>query len=115
MTGTEQENIKTILKDWIPFKLSVENGIDYCRWLYLGEDRFMEPFFDETISKCRRLPENSKRFRVISTADVLPAWADKLNPVQMSAIIFHVSRCGSTTISQMLSLDAANIVLPEVP
>ncbi|WP_423146566.1 hypothetical protein [Rubrolithibacter danxiaensis] len=32
-----------------------------------------------------------------------------------SAIIFHISRCGSTLLSQLLSLTEQSIVLSEVP
>src|SRR6185436_3979913 len=35
--------------------------------------------------------------------------------VAPTAFIFHISRCGSTLISQLLSLQSSNIVLSEVP
>jgi len=35
--------------------------------------------------------------------------------VEPTAFIFHLSRCGSTLVSQLLSLDEQHIVLPEVP
>src|SRR5690606_34626620 len=38
-----------------------------------------------------------------------------LPAVAPTAFIFHVSRCGSTLLSQLLDLDEANIVLSEVP
>ncbi len=41
--------------------------------------------------------------------------ADEINSLDPSAIIFHVSRCGSTLLSQLLSLDEKHIVLSEVP
>jgi len=42
-------------------------------------------------------------------------WSDDVNSLQPTAIIFHVSRCGSTLLSQLLALDEKHIVLSEVP
>ena len=42
-------------------------------------------------------------------------WAGDINALRPTAIIFHVSRCGSTLLSQLLALDEKHIVLSEVP
>jgi hypothetical protein len=108
-------NIQQAVKDWIPYKFVTVNDTVCCRWLYLGNTAFTAPFFDETISKCRSLPENSKLISSLSSPDVLPDWAAQVNSISPTAIIFHISRCGSTLVSQLLALQAANIVLSEVP
>ena len=110
-----KESISSALKDWIPFKLFEESGQDHCRWLYLGEEVFTDPFFDETIGKCWRLPYNSARYRPVSSIAVLTEWSLQIESILPTAFIFHVSRCGSTLVSQLLGLNAANIVLSEVP
>jgi hypothetical protein len=46
------------LEGWIPIKLFNDDGEGNCRWLFVGNKHFDEPFFDETISACRQLPEN---------------------------------------------------------
>jgi len=115
MTNTHTQKITAALKDWIPHKLFEENNELFCRWIFMGDHRFLEPFFDDSVSKCRQLPENSSRFRVISNMVLLPEWAKYGDQVAPSGIIFHVSRCGSTTISQLLTLSESNIVLSEVP
>jgi hypothetical protein len=51
----------------------------------------------------------------MSSIDVLPEWATTTDNIEPTAFIFHVSRCGSTLLSQMLSLQKSNIVLSEVP
>ena len=109
------ESIASALKDWIPIKLFEESGADYCRWLYLGDSTFTDPFFDETIGKCRKLPNNSSMFKPVSSMEVLPQWSQQIETIQPTAFIFHVSRCGSTLISQLLGLNPANIILSEVP
>ena len=42
-------------------------------------------------------------------------WARDLDAVVPNAFIFHISRCGSTLISQMLATSDENLVLAEVP
>ena len=107
--------ISSALKDWIPYRLFEEGGKKYCRWLYLGNKKMTEPFFDETIISCLSLPENSGKTRCISSTEVLSEWAEQVESVSPTAFIFHISRCGSTLVSQLLSLQPSNIVLSEVP
>ena len=109
------QNIALALKDWLPYRLIEERDGAYCRWLYIGNNTFDEPFFDETISKCRGVLENSQGKRSISQIDVLPPWSQGFDSIAPTAIIFHVSRCGSTVISQLLGLNPANVILSEVP
>ncbi len=108
-------NISEALKNWIPVKLVDNDTGQCCRWLYLDEKGFAEPFFDETISRCKSLPENSKAIHGLSTIDLLPEWAKHINPIAPTAFIFHVSRCGSTLVSQLLAMSSRNIVLSEPP
>lgn len=109
------QNIALALKDWLPYRLIEESDGAYCRWLYMGNYTFDEPFFDQTISKCRGLFENSQLKRSVSQIDVLPQWSQGFDSIAPTAIIFHVSRCGSTVISQLLGLNSTNIILSEVP
>ena len=110
-----RERISLVLKDWIPYRLFEEGGTDYCRWLYLGDEKITEPFFEETIARCRKLPDNSRLIRCVSSVEVLPEWAQQIETVAPTTFIFHISRCGSTLVSQLLDLQPANIVLSEVP
>jgi hypothetical protein len=83
--------------------------------LYLGDDKITRPFFEETIGKCQRLPENSRLIRSVSSIEILSEWAHQIETVAPTAFIFHISRCGSTLVSQLLALQPSNIVLSEVP
>lgn len=105
--------ISSGLANWIPYKLFFDECQPGCEWLYTGDEDFREPFFDETISKCRQL--NNRGRKSISSIDILPHWSNEIESVPPSAFIFHVSRCGSTLASQLLALDRTNIVLSEVP
>lgn len=103
------------LKNWIPYKFITIEDKQLCRWLYTGNHTFSEPFFDETIYKCRSLSENSSLFKSVSDVSVLAEWVNTVDAAEPAAFIFHVSRCGSTIISQLLSIGKSNIVLSEVP
>jgi len=106
-------NISSALANWIPYKLSFDEGSPRCEWLYTGEEDFKEPFFSDTISRCRQM--TYRGHKSISSIDILPQWSNEIESVPPSAFIFHVSRCGSTLASQLLAQDRTNIVLSEVP
>lgn len=103
------------MRNWIPAELINGKNEWQCRWLYAGDLPFTDPFFDETLLKCRRLPINAGRYRPVGSIPSLIEWAAALPALAPSAFIFHISRCGSTLASQLLGLDPAHIVLAEVP
>lgn len=103
------------LLNWIPYKLLIENNQVLCKWLYISDKKFIEPFFDESIAKCLSYPQNSTSFKSTSDLDIVIEATEEIVSVPPSAFIFHVSRCGSTLLSQLLSIDEGNIVLSEVP
>jgi hypothetical protein len=109
------ERLTAALKDWIPYRLLEESGEDCCRWLYVGDEHFTAPFFNDTIAHCWQLPNNSRLHRCISSVSILPEWSKQMETLSPTAFIFHISRCGSTLLSQLLSLNPENIVLSEVP
>jgi hypothetical protein len=85
------------------------------RWLFVGEQTFTDPFFDDTISICRKFTENQQPYKSISNTHMLTEWTNIMDSVEPTAFIFHVSRCGSTLVSQALGMDSENISLSEVP
>lgn len=108
-------HVDHVLCNWLPFKLFRQEEQFCCHWLNMGDIRFEEPFFDHTLSRIKALPRNVKKFKPAGAISLLPGWAKEIEAVKPAAIIFHVSRCGSTLVTQSLSLDPANIVLSEVP
>lgn len=112
---TINSGIQEALQNWIPYHLFWQDQQPYCRWLFTGDKEFTEPFFDETLEKCKHFPHNSRPDRCISHISMLPEWAQHIENIQPTAFIFHVSRCGSTLATQLLGLSRANIILSEVP
>lgn len=103
------------LHNWLPYKISKQEDSLCCNWLTMGEVPFDEPFFEHTILRFKALPENVRMFRQYGAMELLPSWAATLDTVTPAAFIFHVSRCGSTLVTQSLCMDKENIVLSEVP
>jgi hypothetical protein len=100
---------------WIPVKLAEVHGEPVCHWLYVEDKRFTQPFFSDTIQACRSLPDNTGFRDHIASLSLLPEWSMDLDTTGPDLFIFHISRCGSTLASQLLSLDPENIVFSEAP
>ncbi|BAU54947.1 sulfotransferase [Mucilaginibacter gotjawali] len=107
------ENIA--LEWWIPYKLIGQENQLLCYWLNTYGQAFTEPFFEETILKCRVKDRKQIAHPAVSDPEMMMEWAKNLKYIQPSAVIFHISRCGSTLVSQMLATSDENIVLAEVP
>src|SRR3954468_6438628 len=90
---------------WMPVKLGDVEGEPTCHWLYVERKRFIQPFFSDTIQSCRSLPENSAFHQPVSSLTLLPEWSKGIDSIRPDLFIFHISRCGSTLVSQLLSLD----------
>lgn len=102
--------------NWIPYKLNCLSGKEWTvNWLHLSGRRMTEPFFDDTIRICKmRQRENGLPER-LSSAGFLEEAAYDLPSLQPSAFVFHVSRCGSTLLSQAFTEPEENVVIAEAP
>ncbi|MCC6279863.1 MAG: aspartyl/asparaginyl beta-hydroxylase domain-containing protein [Saprospiraceae bacterium] len=101
--------------DWMPAGLQqTEDGL-FCRWMYFDGKSFTEPFFDGTLNQIKRLPANNRKDPSCSSIPFMIAEGQKADGLAPTAFVFHVSRCGSTLLAQMLSTDKQHIVLSEVP
>lgn len=97
---------------WIPERLVTGiTGDVRCRWIDVAGLRFTDPFFDSTVTR-RRRDSPSERW---STVTELLDEAATVPAVDDVVFIFHVSRCGSTLLSQLFGLDERTLVLSETP
>lgn len=80
----------------------------------MGNERFADSFFDDTIERRFRKPFNLL-FRHQTPVEFLDELNDASPGIPPTAFVFHLSRCGSTLISQMLAAVPQNIVLSEPP
>ena len=109
------ENLNHPLFNWIPYKLIEKDNEIYFEWIYLADIKYADPFFDESIAKCKSHAYNSKQFKVVSTVENLIEWSNELISVELKSLVFHVSRCGSTMLSQSLATSSENIMISEAP
>ena len=99
-------------KGWLPVDTAWQNGQLYLHWSYFGEERLLEPFFEGNVQ--RSLFETSNRPSRHSTPiEKLADWLQAHPGLRPSGFIFHMSRCGSTLVAQMLAALARNVVISE--
>ena len=102
------------LKGWLPFKVQdVENKpiVDWCQF---GQKRLLQPFFENAVSEQFKLPFNVL-FRHQTPIEILSSWRAESPGIPPTGFIFHLSRCGSTLVSQMLAASELNVVTSEPP
>ena len=81
-------------------------------WCYMGKDSFKHSFFSQTVEECLRWPANLL-FRHQTPIEVLGQRHEARPGLEPTGFIFHMSRCGSTLVSQMLAALPQNIVISE--
>jgi len=81
-------------------------------WCYLGAERFSEPFFDGTIERAQSRPFNGLFTHRTSISEA-GEWCAASPGMEPAGFIFHMSRCGSTLVSQMLAALLDTVVISE--
>ena len=100
------------LKDWYPARV-IEDGGDYrIRWQYLGQQKFDQAFYSDSLGLALT---RYQRAAIETPIGILDSMDDDYSAVPLSGLIFHVSRCGSTLLSRMLSVLPGLAVLSEPP
>lgn len=97
---------------WLPVRASWQAGELYAHWAYFGAQRLREPFFEGDVRRCLREPLN-RLCAYVTPVEKLCAWLAERPHLKPSGFIFHMSRCGSTLVSQMLAAVDSNIVVSE--
>jgi hypothetical protein len=101
-------------RNWLPAALVPAPGQLAIDWVHFGEVPLHDSFFEDSLRRAKRLPINAL-LKVCTPLNVLarPLPADATNAPD--GLIFHMSRCGSTLVSQMLAAMPGNIVVSEAP
>jgi hypothetical protein len=102
------------LDDWIPFRVYFDKARLMVDWCHLGDLTFSAPFFNQTIDACLHKPFNLL-FRHQTPIETLVEMNRARPGISPSGFIFHMSRCGSTLVAQMLSALSGSIVISEAP
>jgi hypothetical protein len=99
-------------RNWSPGRIYENDGGLFVDWIFLGNKRFTEPFHNDTIKILLQKPFN-RLFRHQTPIDFLGEIYEKSQGVLPKGFIFHISRWGSTLVSQMLASLEKNIVISE--
>jgi hypothetical protein len=115
-TEAATADLAALLADSVPIRFYWQAGPDgmapMVDWCWLGAERFTDPFFEQTIERCLRLPFN-QLFRHQTPVSDLLTLQRKQPGLAPSGFIFHMSRCGSTLVAQMLAALPQHIVISE--
>jgi hypothetical protein len=95
---------------WTPIRFDFSGPAPTVDWADLSAERFVEPFFDQTVARWAIGPH--ARPLVRTGLDALLA-LDSEPSLDPAGMIFHFSRCGSTLVSRLLGTLPGVIVLAE--
>lgn len=95
---------------WLParFSSTPEPAID---WLHFARISPNTPFFEDAILEASARPFN----RLFRTATPVASFRGQASPRAPTGLIFHMSRCGSTLVSQMLGAVPGHVSISEAP
>jgi hypothetical protein len=96
------------LEGWTPIRVRARRR-PTVEWCWMDGITFDEPSFVQTVERALRSPF-SLLFRQETPIDALAGLEPGLEP---SGFVFHVSRCGSTLVSEMLASVPEHLVLAE--
>src|SRR5262249_16445517 len=99
-------------KHWLPAHLSPTGGAATVDWVHFAGERLVAPFFEESLRRASCRPFN-QMFSYRTTLGDFLATAKLDEALAPDGFIFHMSRCGSTLVSQMLAALPNNIVVSE--
>lgn len=97
---------------WRPIRLYIASGQIMVDWMRLRDEPLRQPFFQQSIQGELQRPFHLAFRRQTPLADLL-AWHAKSPGIDPSLVIFHVSRCGSTLITQALAESPHHLQLSE--
>lgn len=98
------------LARWTPIRFDLSMPAPAVYWADLSAERFVEPFFDQTIARWASGPR--ARPLVRTGLEALVALDDQPS-LEPAGMIFHLSRCGSTLVSRLLSTLPGVVVVAE--
>lgn len=97
---------------WRPIRLYIANGQVMVDWMRLLDEPLRQPFFQQSIQGELRRPFHLAFRRQTPLADLL-TWHAQSPGMDPSLVIFHVSRCGSTLVTQALAESPHHLQLSE--
>lgn len=97
---------------WLPIRIVEAEDGTLVDWAYFGEDPLKDSFFDDAVQRARALPIN-RVFRHVTRLDDFIDNAQCEEAAPLCGLVYHMSRCGSTLVAQMLGALPASLSLSE--
>jgi hypothetical protein len=99
------------LRGWTPVRVRAAGSEPSADWAVVDRP-FTEPFFEHTADSAMQHPFNQVFLRS-TPLTAFHSLGDELRDGMVAGLVFHMSRCGSTLIAQMLSRLSAALVVSE--
>jgi hypothetical protein len=99
------------LDGWLPIGLTFGQRELYVRWIEFGARRQSAPFVQQSIRELRSLRPPARE--QVTDVAALVDYARELPSAMPAGVIFHVSRCGSTFMSNILGSGDGVVSLSE--
>lgn len=97
---------------WLPARTVPTGSEPAFDWLWFGPGKLTAPFHEDEVRRAESMPLNWL-LRTRMPLSSLIAGAEGAESPPLSGLIFHMSRCGSTLLSQMLGTIAGTVVTSE--
>lgn len=102
-------------RHWLPVRVvTAADGECFVDWAHFGGRTLDDPFYETSVQRAICRPFNRiwpYRMRLTDFVDAAP----RESSMQPKGLIFHMSRCGSTLVAQMLASAQNLTVLSEPP
>lgn len=100
------------LEGWLPVRAGVRDGRFEADLCWFGPRRLLEPFYDDSLAAVMQKPFNAVFGRRVAAED-LDRWLESHPGLPPRGFVFHMSRCGSTLLGQVLAASASHRVVSE--
>jgi hypothetical protein len=100
------------LPGWLPGRFVPDGDRASLSWAYFGGAPLRAPFFADSLAAASRRPL-TRLLGFETPLDELDAWARCGAVRPPDGLVFHMSRCGSTLVAQMLAGSPVNAVVSE--
>jgi len=99
-------------RNWLPAGIVPTPGRLAVDWVHFGNDALSDSFFETTLRRARRRPINTL-LKVCTPLEMLAETSPSDAAPPPDGLIFHMSRCGSTLVSQMLAAMPGTVAVSE--
>lgn len=113
-TGQQVTTADWPARNWLPAALVPAPGQFAIDWIHFGDIPLHDSFFEDSLRRARRRPINAL-LKVCTPLGILGKRPPPDATTAPDGLIFHMSRCGSTLVSQMLAAMPDSIVVSEAP